>query len=110
MTINGRRNVRVLAVVLAFLLSSAGGARIAAQGTTATILGTITDSSGGVVPGATIEVRNAGTGAMQSTVTNEQGRFTVPELPIGAYEVQASLQGFQTVVRRGISLTVGSRA
>jgi carboxypeptidase family protein len=83
---------------------------LAAQTTTATMSGTVTDVSGAVVAGAKVEVKNVGTGITQPATTDGQGRFRVPELPIGSYEVQATQAGFQTVVRRGITLTVGSEA
>ncbi|HJT88105.1 MAG TPA: carboxypeptidase-like regulatory domain-containing protein, partial [Bryobacteraceae bacterium] len=85
--------------------------RAIAQGNTnATILGTVSDSGGAVVPNASIQVKNVGTGQLQQVVTDGQGRYTVPDLPVGSYEAQASAQGFQTTVRRGITLTVGQQA
>ena len=81
---------------------------LAAQGTIGSILGTVTDSSGSVVPGATVTARNTGTGAVQSTTSDEEGRYTIPALPVGDYEVQTELQGFQTVIRTGIRLSVGA--
>jgi len=99
-----RGNIRLL-LSLIFLIAVA----VNGQGTTATILGVVKDSSGAVIPGATIDVKNIGTGATQTGITDEQGRFTIPELQIGEYEATAGLPGFQTAVRRGITLTVGSR-
>ena len=60
--------------------------------------------------GAKVDVKNVGTGIIRSTTSNGQGRYRVPELLVGDYEVQASQAGFQTVVRKGITLTVGSEA
>jgi hypothetical protein len=98
------------AIVLVVIVSCfSGEMRLRAQGATATILGTVTDTSGAAIPGTKIDVKNAGTGVTQSTVTNELGRYTVPDLQIGEYEIQAALAGFQTVLRKGITLTVGSR-
>jgi hypothetical protein len=79
-----------------------------AQGQNATIQGTVTDASGGAVVGAKVDVKNTGTGITQTTTSDAQGRYAVPQLPIGDYEVQASLAGFQTAVRRGITLSVGN--
>jgi hypothetical protein len=81
-----------------------------AQGPTATIQGTVIDTSGGAVAGAKIDVKNAGTGITQSVTSDAQGRYTVPQLPIGDYTVQASQAGFQTVIRQGITLSVGNEA
>jgi Carboxypeptidase regulatory-like domain len=85
--------------------------RMSAQGSTnATVLGTVSDPAGAVVPNASVRVRNVGTGQAQQTTTDAQGRYTIADLPIGNYEAQAAAQGFQTTVRRGITLTVGAQA
>jgi len=79
-----------------------------AQATNGIISGTVTDASGAAVPGVTIQVKNVNTGVTRTVLTNEQGRYRVPDLLVGAYEVQGALPGFQTVVQRGIPLRVGS--
>ena len=84
-------------------------ARSFAQAVRGTIQGAVTDSSSAALPGVTVELKNVDTGVTQSTVTNGEGRYTAPDLPLGNYEVTAALQGFQTVVRRGITLRVGSQ-
>ncbi|HLI84881.1 MAG TPA: TonB-dependent receptor [Bryobacteraceae bacterium] len=53
-------------------------------------------------------VKNTGTSVSSTTVTDGEGRYTVPDLGIGSYEIQVSKTGFQTSVRTGITLTVGS--
>ena len=83
---------------------------LAAQVSSATIVGTVTDASGAAIADATVQVKNVGTGITQTTASNAQGRFTVADLGIGDYEVQASKTGFSTVVHRGITLTVGSQS
>ena len=80
------------------------------QTTTAQISGTVRDSSGGVVPGAAITIRNTGTGISRALQSDAQGRYVAPDLSIGSYEVQVGSAGFQTQVRAGITLTVGQRA
>ena len=85
-------------------------AHAAAQLTTGTISGVVMDSSGGILPGVTIAVRNTDTGLSRSLVSNERGRYEAPNLPIGNYEVRAELQGFKTTTRSGIVLTVGRNA
>ena len=97
----GTVGVTLLVVVL-------GVMRVNAQGGTATISGTVTDPSGGAIAAAKVDVKNTGTGIVQSTTTDAQGRYNVPELTIGTYEVQASSSGFTTVVQSGINLTVGA--
>src|SRR5579872_3178377 len=79
-----------------------------AQGVaTARISGTLTDDSGAVLAGATVQTKNLEMGSSQSTVTDSGGRFAISYLPIGSYEVRASNPGFDPVVHSGIVLTVG---
>ncbi len=106
----GRFARALAAIVIMAAPAELGRNHLAAQGTTATILGTVTDSSGAAVPGAAIQVRNVGTAITQSVASDEQGRFRVPDLSLGDYEVQAAKMGFQTVVHKGITLTVGSQS
>jgi hypothetical protein len=77
------------------------------QITTGTISGTVSDQSGGAVPGATVTVKNVETGISRSTVSGPSGRYEAPSLALGIYEVSAFLAGFQTSIRSGIELTVG---
>jgi hypothetical protein len=104
-----RQRAAISALGTLLLIGSIGAARLEAQAVRATIFGTVKDTSGATMPGVTIEVRNTGTGVTQTVVTNEQGRFTLPDLLLGVYDVQASLAGFQTVVHKGLTLTVGSQ-
>ncbi len=84
-------------------------ASLRAQVSTGTILGTVTDSSGAAISDAAVQVKNVGTGVVASVTTDGQGRFNVPSLNIGDYEVSAAKPGFQTVLRKGVTLTVGSQ-
>src|SRR5439155_26007595 len=72
----------------------------------ASLQGTITDPSGAVIPGAQIEIRNTGTGAISKIESDSSGRFRAPVLSPGEYEVRAAAQGFQSVIRKGIHLAV----
>lgn len=85
-----------------------GVSRLDAQATAA-LSGTVTDSSGAAIADAAVQVKNSGTGITQKTTSDAQGRFRIPELTIGDYEVQASKTGFSTVVHRGVTLTVGAQ-
>src|SRR5579864_893703 len=105
----GRRLSFALMAILLVGIYGIGVSRLWAQGATATILGTVTDMSGAAVPDAMVQVKNAGTGATQSIATDAQGRFRVPDLGIGDYEVQAAKTGFSTMVHKGITLTVGAQ-
>ena len=83
--------------------------RLDAQAGTGIISGTVTDASGAFIPGAKVDVKNVGTNITQSVPTDTQGRYNVPDLPIGNYQVQVSATGFQTAVHTGITLSVGSQ-
>jgi hypothetical protein len=99
-----------LAAMLSIGLGIMGVTRLNAQGSSGTILGTVTDASGAAVPDASVQVKNVGTGVSQNVPTDAQGRYRAPELNIGNYEIQASKTGFTTVVRKGIELNVGAQA
>jgi len=81
-----------------------------AQTVTGTIQGTVADRSGGVLPGATIVVRNMDTGSSRTVVTNESGFYTAPFVQLGRYTVTASLAGFGTVAREGIRVALNDTA
>ncbi|MBI2822845.1 MAG: TonB-dependent receptor [Acidobacteria bacterium] len=102
------KKVSQLWVLWFFLLIS--GQLLWAQVTTATISGIVKDETGAVLPGVAVNVTNVGTGITRTAVTDDEGRYRVPELPPGNYDVEASLMGFQTVTRSGINLTVGRHA
>ena len=77
------------------LMPARAGAQ--SQASNGTIEGTITDASGAVLPGVTVTVTNIDTGHAQTVVTNENGLFRAPLLPLGTYKVVAELQGFKQV-------------
>ncbi|MDA2933216.1 carboxypeptidase regulatory-like domain-containing protein [Acidobacteria bacterium AH-259-D05] len=81
-----------------------------AQVTTATILGTVTDATGGVLPGVSVTVTHLETNTERNVITDDLGRYRVPQLTLGEYEVTAELVGFQAALRRGLQLTLGQEA
>jgi hypothetical protein len=81
----------------------------AAQEITGTITGTVTDQSGAAIPGLTVTVRNMGTNATQTVVTDENGVYAAALLPAGRYEVSLELAGFKRFVRSDIELSVNDR-
>jgi outer membrane receptor protein involved in Fe transport len=81
-----------------------------AQMPTATILGEAKDSSGGVLPNATVTVTNVDTGFTRTVKTGDDGGFRLPELPVGRYEVKGEHDGFKVVTRKGITLEVTQQA
>src|SRR5262245_65932098 len=89
--------------VLAILLS---GIVVLAQTVGASIQGAIIDSNSAAVRNASVEVRNVSTGVTYSAVTDADGRYRVPLMPPGDYEVRLTASGFQPLVWRGVSLAV----
>ena len=84
------------------------GTALWGQGASGGILGTIRDQSGGVVPGANVVITNQGTGRARNIATDVRGSYRAPGLEAGTYDVQATLSGFRSVVKRGVELNVGS--
>ncbi|HKX28794.1 MAG TPA: TonB-dependent receptor [Blastocatellia bacterium] len=92
-----------LASVLGLILLNA----VLAQTTSASLQGTVTDLSGAVIPQASVQVRNVGTGAAIETTTDQEGRYRAPVLQPGDYELKVAASGFQTILRKNITLAVG---
>src|SRR5580704_4608572 len=72
---------------------------VLAQAPTGTILGTVTDASGAVVPNASVTVTNKATANTRTLTANTDGLYSAPALPPGDYEVKVEMQGFRTTVR-----------
>ncbi len=72
--------------------------------------GRVTDQTGAAVPGAAVTAKNLDTGATRTTITDQAGRYELPALPIGKYEVHGSENGFEEQIRTGILLVVGQDA
>ena len=104
------RSIRYLCTLgcclLALLLVVAGSAT--AQTFRGIILGTVTDSSGGTVPGATVTIKNVDTGLTRTLTTSDDGSYSAPELPIGNYSVTVEKQGFKTGLISGIKVEVST--
>jgi hypothetical protein len=97
---------RILALAAAVVVLASAAP---AQETTATLTGTVTDATGGVLPGVTVNVKNVGTGFTKDVVTDAEGRYTAPLLPVGRYEAAFAMDGFQTSVARDLELHVNDR-
>ncbi len=101
------RGLKALAfLVLALLLFPCANAN--AQTFRGTILGTVTDSSGAAVAGATVTIKNVDTGLTRTVTTSDDGSYSAPELPIGNYSVNVSKEGFKEGVIAGIKVEVSS--
>jgi len=78
-------------------------------GQNATVVGTVTDPSGGVVAGVTITITSASTGAVKTFTTNDSGQYVAPDLAIGHYSIKAVANGFKVVEQKDVTLSVGDR-
>src|SRR5213594_3041214 len=81
-----------------------------AQTSTATILGVVRDASGALIPGVSISVKHTESGLTRTAISSERGGYSVPLLPVGAYEITTTMPGFKQAVRTGINLVVGQEA
>jgi len=102
----------MLRIFITGLVALALATPAVAQSTAAngSIEGTITDTSGGVLPGVTVTVTHVETGTDRTVVTNERGLYRAPLLPLGMYRVVAELQGFKKFEQTGVKLSVGETA
>src|SRR5436309_15010581 len=66
-----------------------------AQSSTATILGTVKDATGALIPGASITVKHTKIGLTRTAISSETGDYNVPLLPVGAYEITTAMPGFK---------------
>ena len=80
-----------------------------AQESRATVLGRVTDSSGSVIPAATVEISNLNTGVTVKTRTNDEGNYFSSFLNPGIYRITAVKEGFKRTVRNAVTLSVGGR-
>ncbi len=103
---------RFLGVALAGILVATGSTLAYAQGgnTSAPLSGVVVDSSGAPVPGASVVVKNEGTGSTYQAVSGEKGTFAVPALQAGTYTVTVSLSGFKQSVTRGFKILAATPA
>jgi hypothetical protein len=92
-------------VALNFLVARHAHAQVSG----ATLSGTVTDSSGAVIPMARVSIRAVGTGATREVVTDSAGFYAAPNLQPGGYQVTVTAEGFRTAVQTGITLTVGAQ-
>jgi hypothetical protein len=102
---------RTVVLVLAVLLLIVPTLRAFGQaGATGTILGTITDSSGAVLPNVKVTITNTATNVTTTTATSSTGDYTAPSLNPGSYTVSATASGFQTSITQSFVLAVDRRS
>ena len=95
-----RTIIRVAAVLILAAIP------VLAQLPTGTILGTVKDSSGASIAGATVTVRNTDTNLTKTATTEQDGSYRFPELAVGHYEMRAEAVGFMRENRTGLNLEV----
>ena len=101
--------VRCAVAALVFVLQALTPHAATAQAVRGTVLGTITDKTGAVLPGVTVTVTNTETGVTQTTVSDAQGHYSVSDLLPGTYTVDSLLAGFQKIIREGVRVVVGAQ-
>jgi hypothetical protein len=104
---NGYSNKRVFeTIVMVVLLILAGSSSSSAQLTTASIVGTVTDTTGAVIPGATVTATNDDTQFTRSATTNAEGSYRLDFLPIGHYSVTFAAANFSTLLQKNVVLVL----
>ena len=94
-----------LAIVIFVMLPLCVHAQVAG----ATLTGTVSDSTGAVIPNVQVSIKNEGTGETRSVTVDTSGFYSAPNLLPGKYDVTATATGFSTTVQNGITLTVGAQ-
>src|SRR5438034_987967 len=97
-----------LACATAVLLADPGVAW--SQQVTAAITGKVTDPSGAAVPGASVTAKDVERGTVWPTISNNEGFYNLPRIPIGTYEIKAELTGFKTAVHPPVKLELNQTA
>src|SRR3979409_2036839 len=102
--LNSSKVTRVLGLLIILLLPVA----VSAQVSGGTVSGKVTDSTGALIPGAQIAIRNTATGVTTSVVANDDGIYRASNLLAGDYEITASAPNFTSFLQKGVTLTVGA--
>src|SRR5258708_28922813 len=97
-------------LLLMALLSTLIACICSAQVATGNLRGTVSDSTGGVLPNCSVTITHTSTGLIRKVSTNEQGDFNAPSLSVGEYRIAIALAGFQTKVLTGLTLQVDQTA
>src|SRR5882762_2255999 len=103
----GRWHMTMAVLMLGAILLAFSGPAVG-QAVNATLLGTVTDSSGAAVPNAKVLITETNTGISRTSQTNDSGNYVFPDLPPGTYRVTAELSGFKRESKAGIGLVVNS--
>lgn len=96
--------------ILLFMVIGLAASNAMAQSVTGSVVGTVTDPSGAVLPGVAIKLSRVETGFQREALTNERGDYQFVLIPVGVYAIQAELPGFKTDVRQGITIQTDIRS
>ena len=111
--LNSAALIRVLLIRVLMIAVFAFGSVLAinAQGNLGELIGTVTDSNGGVIPNATVTIKNESTGIARTATTNSSGNYRFPNLVVGVYSVTVRADGFgdQTTKGQKVSVAAASR-
>jgi hypothetical protein len=102
-----RLNRSISTLAFTVLIASVGALAYGQGANTSSLSGTVVDTSGGVIPGASVNVKNDATGVEFNTVTDEKGIFLLPAVPPGSYTLTTTLMGFKKQLHPGLVLNVG---
>ena len=97
-------------LLAALALAMAGAPASRAQIVSGSIVGVVSDSTGAVIPDASVTATNAATGLARNARTDVQGVYTLPQLPPGIYSVAVTAEGFKRAEVAGVTLLVGQTA
>ncbi|HEY7502251.1 MAG TPA: TonB-dependent receptor [Vicinamibacterales bacterium] len=103
----GHALVRTISYCVALMVGLSVTAASAQVRISGGISGSVADNTGGVIPGATVVLKDEGTGVQKDTTTNERGLFAFPDLSFGSYTVTVTLQGFQTAEYKKVAVSSG---
>ncbi len=101
------RNVITILVCVVCLSAAPSASLAQSQLGTGSISGTVSDSNGAVISGATVTITNTGTGLVRKLTTGDSGQFSAPALPVGKYAARVEKTGFATLDQIGLIVNVG---
>ena len=107
MSSSGRRHHSSISIFLLFLLVVGSWRGILAQTVNATMTGHVEDVQGAVITGATVSIKNTGTGASRTTTTDASGLYIITNMQPGDYVITATMSGFASKTLTGVTLNVG---
>src|SRR5262245_44118010 len=106
---NGMRSTSLKFFVIALAIIWAVATPAYSQLSSGTVLGTVSDGTGAVIPGVSVTASNSAIGLNRSVITNESGNYRVDQLPLGTYSVTVELAGFKKEVRNNVKVDIDAR-